>query len=141
MAETAAWRNRERLVQVLGIFLLTFSLVLYSTYLWEAWSPALKSQSLWAPRVSNPVALAWLWREASRGGWLPLEKLLLLLAWFTPLLTFLMMVGLKLSVGPLYLAMTMVVLLRRYFWEQTAAGRGQAAPPGLAVKSDTPGRN
>jgi len=87
------------------------------------------------------VALAWLWQEANRGGWLPLEKLLLLLAWFTPLLTFLMMVGLKLSVGPLYLAMTIVVLLRRYYWERTTAGHGQAAAPGPAVKSDRPGRN
>ena len=67
------------------------------------------------------VALAWLWQEANTKGWLPLEKPLLLLAWFMPLLTFLLILGLRWPVGPLYLAMTLVIILRRYFWEMNYA--------------------
>jgi hypothetical protein len=76
------------------------------------------------------LALAWLWQEGNTTGWLPWEEPLLLLAWFMPLLTFLLMVGLRWSVGPLYLAVTLVIVVRRYWWEKNYATASQEMLPG-----------
>jgi hypothetical protein len=76
------------------------------------------------------LTLAWLWQEGNTTGWLPWEEPLLLLAWFMPLLTFLLMVGLRWSVGPLYLAVTLVIVVRRYWREKNYAMASQEMLPG-----------
>jgi hypothetical protein len=76
------------------------------------------------------LALAWLWQEGKTTGWLPWEEPLLLLAWFLPLLTFLLMVGLRWSVGPLYLAVTLVIVVRRYWREREPASTAPEMLPG-----------
>jgi hypothetical protein len=47
-----------------------------------------------------------------------------------PLLTFLLMVGLRWSVGPLYLAVTLVIVVRRYWREKNYAMASQEMLPG-----------
>ncbi len=103
------WMWARRTSMALRASSLVLGILLFSPHIW------------FYDVVLLAVALAWLWQEANTKGWLPLEKPLLLLAWFMPLLTFLLMVGLRWPVGPLYLAMTLVIILRRYFWEKNYA--------------------
>jgi hypothetical protein len=72
------------------------------------------------------LALAWLWREGCTKGWLPGEQLLLLLSWLMPLASFCLAAGMQWSQGPLYLALPMIMVVRRYSWEKRQAGEMRA---------------
>jgi alpha-1,2-mannosyltransferase len=59
------------------------------------------------------VPLAWLWWDGCSFGWFPGEQLLLLLSWAMPLVNFLLAVGWHWPVGPLYVCLPLLILLRR----------------------------
>lgn len=73
------------------------------------------------------IPLAWLWQEGQTAGWLPLEKPVLLCAWFMPLIS-LMMGGTSYPYSLLILptALTLFILvLRRHYSE---LGKAKEAP-------------
>lgn len=111
------WMWAKRTSWALRNSALVLAILLFSPHIW------------YYDVVLLALALAWLWQEGNTAGWLPWEKPLLLFAWFLPLLAFLLMVGLRWSVGPLYLAMTLVIVVRRYWWEQHYAPATQEILP------------
>jgi Glycosyltransferase family 87 len=68
------------------------------------------------------IPLAWIWWEGNTRGWLPLEPFLLLLAWLMPYANFLLLVGPRWPLGPLYLALPLILIIRRYRWEMPPPG-------------------
>jgi hypothetical protein len=73
------------------------------------------------------IPLAGFWWQGLTKGWLPWEKSLLLLSWTTPALNLLFSM-MMVPQGPLYLAPLVILMLRRYFWEQDRAESGTLLP-------------
>jgi hypothetical protein len=75
------------------------------------------------------IPLAWLWQEGQTAGWRPLEKPILLYAWFAPVLASLMF---KLADWPLGWFMLLatgalfILVLRRYYFELGKVKRATA---------------
>lgn len=74
------------------------------------------------------IPLAWIWWEGKTKGWLPLEQFLLLLAWLMPYVNFLILLGLRWPIGPLYLALPLILIIRRYRWEKQQPAPWPPAP-------------
>lgn len=74
------------------------------------------------------IPLAWIWWEGNTKGWLPLEQFLLLLAWLIPYVNFLILLGLRWPIGPLYLALPLILIIRRYRWEKQQPAPWPPAP-------------
>ncbi len=73
------------------------------------------------------VAIGWLVREASAHGFLPWEKLVLLLVWPTSLVTWVVGTGLHLPLGPVISGAVLVLCIRRV-WLALSARPQHAAP-------------
>jgi hypothetical protein len=101
-------------VRVAGLIM---GILLFSPHIWYYDLPLLA------------IALAWLWWEGYRRGWLPLEQILLFWSWFLPLVSFFLSVYLRWPTGPVYLLPLLILVLRRYRWERHQA----AARPGVTV--------
>jgi hypothetical protein len=75
------------------------------------------------------IPLAWLWQEGQTAGWLPLEKPLLLYAWFAPVLASVMFKLADWPLGWLMLLATgalFILVLRRYYFELGKVQRATA---------------
>ena len=57
MEKTITKLNREKIYLIASLILASFCLTLYIGNLFRIWGPILSSQSLLAPKISNPVAL------------------------------------------------------------------------------------
>jgi alpha-1,2-mannosyltransferase len=64
------------------------------------------------------LPLAWFWWEGTTVGWLPWEKELLIMSWGMPLVSAVLSYRLNVPIGPFYLVLPLILLLRRYSWEQ-----------------------
>ena len=73
------------------------------------------------------VAIGWLLREAHANGFLPWEKLVLLLTWPASLVTWVIGTGLHVPLGPVITGAVLVLCVRRV-WLALSARPQQAAP-------------
>jgi alpha-1,2-mannosyltransferase len=73
------------------------------------------------------VAIGWLLREARSHGFLPWEKLVLLLTWPASLVTWVLGTGLHVPLGPAITAAVLILCVRRV-WLAQSARPAQAAP-------------
>lgn len=64
------------------------------------------------------IPLAGFWWQGLTKGWLPWEKMLLILSWIMPALGWFLSMEIRCTQGPLYLVPLTILLIRRYFWEQ-----------------------
>ena len=75
------------------------------------------------------VAIGWLLREAHAHGFLPWEKLVLLLTWPASLVTWVIGTGLHVPLGPVITGAVLILCVRRVWLALSAQPRQAASAP------------
>jgi len=75
------------------------------------------------------LPLAWFWWEGTTHGWLPWEQVLLISSWMIPVVSFSLATRLMVPIGPLFLVLPVILLVRRFLWEQAQKPKWMHACP------------